>query len=319
MREVANEVKRLVSVVIPVYNEAENVSDAYNRVRAVFEDELRDYDFEIVFTDNHSTDNTYAEIAQLAKNDPRVRVASFVRNYGFNRSLLTGYRLAEGEVAIQLDCDLQDPPELFPEFLRHWEAGSDVVVAVRKKRVEAGWLTFLRKTFYRGLRRISQDNLVVDGGDYRLVDRSILDKLKSIHDSAPYVRGLVSSLARNQSTFPYERKERLRGESKFPVMRLVTLAIDGVVSHSTIPLRLASIFGFLVAIFAVLLALMYVFLRLFLGVEMPAGFTTSVILELLSIGLNAIFLGIIGEYLGRIHMQLRQTPLTVIQKGINLT
>ncbi len=126
-------------------------------------------------------------------------------------------------------------------------------------------------------------------------------------------------LARNQSTFPYERNERLRGESKFPVMRLVTLAIDGVVSHSTVPLRLASIFGFLVAILAVPLALMYVFLRLFLGVAMPAGFTTSVILELLSIGLNAIFLGIIGEYLGRIHMQLRQTPLTVIQKGINLT
>ena len=158
----------------------------------------------------------------------------------------------------------------------------------------------------------------MDGGDFRLVDRSILIQLKNIHDAAPYVRGLISTLARNQSGFEYERRERKHGTSKFPVVRLIGLAIDGIVSHSTVPLRLASVFGFGVAILTVLLALLYALMRVFFEQSIPAGFTTAVILELLSIGLNAIFLGIIGEYLARIHMQLRQVPVTVVRRTINI-
>ncbi|MEP1649731.1 MAG: glycosyltransferase family 2 protein [Paracoccaceae bacterium] len=315
----ASSQRSLISIVIPVFNEEKNVGHAYQAVCNVFNKSLSDFDFEIVFTDNHSTDDTMLELEKIAVKDSRVRVVSFTRNFGFNRSLITGYRLAQGEAAIQLDCDLQDPPELFPEFIRRWQAGSDVVVGLRRKRPEPGWLLLLRKSFYRFLSHISQDNLVVDGGDFRLVDRSILVQLKQIHDAAPYVRGLISTLATNQTGFDYERRERQHGKSKFPVVRLVGLAIDGIVSHSTVPLRMASIFGFGVAVLAVILALLYALMRLFFEQNIPAGFTTAIILELLSIGLNAIFLGIIGEYLGRIHMQLRQVPVTVMQRSINIT
>jgi glycosyltransferase involved in cell wall biosynthesis len=316
---IANPLQRkLISVVIPVFNEEQNVERAYEATRRVFETDLPNFDFEIIFTDNCSTDNTMLELEKIIAKDQRVRVASFTRNFGFNRSLITGYRLARGDAAIQLDCDLQDPPDLFSKFIGLWEEGFDVVVGLRGKRPEPNWLLFLRKKFYRMLSSISQDNLVVDGGDFRLVDRSILEQLRNIHDATPYVRGLISTLAANQTGFEYERGERQHGQSKFPITRLVGLAVDGIVSHSTLPLRLASAFGFAVALFAVLLSIIYMLLRLFSNDSVPAGFTTSIILELLSIGLNAIFLGVIGEYLGRIHMQLRQTPVTVMRRTINM-
>lgn len=311
--------KKLVSVIIPAYNEEKNVSLAYQAVLEVFEGELKDgYDFEIVFTDNHSSDATFVEIEKIAKNDPRVRAVSFTRNFGFNRSLITGYRLARGDAAIQMDCDLQDPPSVFPKFLQEWEKGHDVVVGIREKREEAAWLLKCRKIFYRFLCRISSDNLVIDGGDFRLVDRHILDSLRKQHDTNPYVRGLVSVFAKNQTGFAYERRKREHGASKFPFRRLVLLAVDGIVSHSTLPLRLASILGFVVAVGTVVLGMAYFVTRLFFELDWPQGFATTTLLQLFSISLNAIFLGIIGEYLGRIYQQLKDHPVTVIQKQINL-
>lgn len=311
--------KKLISIVIPAYNEEKNVLAAYQAVRDVFDGALKDrYDFEIVFTDNHSEDSTFAEIQKIAHMDKRVRAVSFTRNFGFNRSLITGYRLARGDAAIQMDCDLQDPPTIFPKFLAEWEKGHDVVVGIREKREEAAWLLKCRKMFYRFLCKISPDNLVIDGGDFRLVDKHILDSLRQIHDTNPYVRGLVSVFAKNQTGFAYERRKREHGVSKFPLRRLIPLAIDGIVSHSTAPLRLASILGFIVAIGTFFLGLAYFVTRLFFDLDWPAGFATTTLLQLFSISLNAIFLGIIGEYLSRIYQQLKDHPITVIQKQINL-
>mgnify|MGYP004140805173 FL=1 len=193
-----------------------------------------------------------------------------------------------------------------------------MVVGKREKREEPRWLLALRKGFYRLLAHISEDNLVVDGGDFRLVDKSILDQLRHLHDATPYVRGLISSLSSNQASFPYLRQQRQHGVSKFPILRLIGLAVDGIASHSTLPLRLASIFGFLVAGITFLLAIGYFLSRLIFDVDMPTGFATTVILELMGISLNAVFLGIIGEYISRIHLQLRQNPITVVQKSLNL-
>jgi glycosyltransferase involved in cell wall biosynthesis len=313
--------KSLISIVIPVFNEEGNVERAYHAVKEVFEQQLNNkYDFEIIFTDNHSIDNSYQELQVLAMQDPRVRVARFTRNFGFNKSLLTGYRLAQGDAAIQLDCDLQDSPTLFVTLLSYWEMGHDVVVGKRKsQRAENFLMQNARKTFYRLLKRISEDNVTLDGGDFRLIDRSILDKLQSIHDATPYVRGLVTILASKQKDFSYERQERVHGKSKFPLFRLFGLAIDGIVSHSIVPLRLASLFGLFIATTTFLLAIGYFFARLFFIGSWPSGFATQVVLLLFSIALNAIFLGIIGEYLGRIYKQLRYHPLTIIESSINLT
>jgi dolichol-phosphate mannosyltransferase len=309
--------RKLISVIVPVYNEENNILRAYTEVCRVF-DEMNRYDLEILFTDNHSNDRTPEILAELASTDTRVRVVRFARNFGFQNSVLTGYRLAGGDAAFQLDCDLQDPPHLFPVFLEHWEKGNDVVVGVRRTRKESQLLQAARKAFYRLMRRLSDDYIVVDGGDFRLVDRSVLDVLRTIHDAHPYTRGLISSLAARQVGVAYDRMHREFGQSKFPIRRLFGLAMDGILAHSIIPLRLASYFGLLMSLLLFLLGLFYVVARLLSGPEWPTGFATIAVLVAMSASLNAIFLGIIGEYVGRIYDQVRRRPNTIIERTINL-
>jgi polyisoprenyl-phosphate glycosyltransferase len=308
----------LISIVIPVYNEEANVRAAYDAVVKVFSDLEGRYEFEIVFTDNHSSDDTFSRIVDLAKTDPRVRAVRFARNFGFHRSVITGYRLARGDAAIQLDCDLQDPPALFPRFLALWEQGHDVVVGVRRFRDEGNLLQWSRQLYYRLLRKVSSDNLMLDSGDFRLVDRTILDQLRRIDDASPYTRGLTSLLAANQIGVPYDRAIREKGTSKFPFVKLVGLAIDGFVAHSTIPLRIASATGLVIALVTGLASFFYLVGRLLFGVAWPEGFATTTILILFGISLNAIFLGIIGEYIGRIYEQVRLRPTTVIERYLNM-
>ena len=310
--------KRLVSIIIPIFNEEKNIERAYGAIRDVFSPLADRYEIEIIFTDNHSTDRSFSIVRSLAGRDPRVRAVRFARNFGFHRSVLTGYRLARGEAAGQIDCDLQDPPELFPEFLQLWEEGHDLVVGVRRARNDGQAYQWARRFFYRLLTRLSDDHVVIDSGDFRLLDRTILDQLRMVDDAAPFVRGLTSELAANKASVPYDRHRREAGESKFPLKKLLGLAIDGVIAHSTTPLRIASYTGLAIALVTVLLGIGYVGGRI-LGAPMPAGFATTTVLLLFAISLNAIFLGIIGEYLGRIYNQVRVRPITVIEASVNLT
>lgn len=312
------EPKPLISIVIPVYNEEANVRAAYDAVRNVFAKIEDTFDFEIVFTDNHSSDRTIERIAEIAASDQRVRAVRFARNFGFNRSVMTGYRLAHGDAAIQIDCDLQDPPDVIPQFLALWQKGHDVVVGVRRFREENFLLLTGRKIYYRMLKAISSDNLMLDSGDFRLVDRSILDQLRRIDDVTPYTRGLTSLLASNQIGVPYDRNIREQGESKFPLIKLMGLAADGFISHSTVPLRIASFAGLLIATVTGLASMFYLLGRMLFGMSWPEGFATTTILILFGISLNAIFLGIIGEYVGRIFEQVRLRPTTVIERYINM-
>jgi dolichol-phosphate mannosyltransferase len=314
----AHDERKLISVLIPVYNEESNLVAAYEEVRDVFEALSERYLLEIIFADNHSTDNSFALISQLAERDRRVRAVRFARNFGFQRSVLTCYRLASGDAAIQLDCDLQDPPSLFPKFLELWEQGHDVVVGIRRFRDEGRLLQWVRRIYYRLLRRVSNDNLVLDSGDFRLVDRTILDQLHHINDANPYTRGLTSMLAAKQTGFRYDRQKRRSGKSKFPIPKLMALAVDGLITHSVFPLRLAAYIGLGVSVVACLASFGYLFARLFFGIYWPPGFATTTVLLLFGISLNGIFLGIIGEYVGRIYNQVRSRPTTVIERWINL-
>jgi polyisoprenyl-phosphate glycosyltransferase len=202
--------RRLISLVMPVYNEEANLDRAYAALIAVFK-ELPQYELEFVFTDNHSEDHTFERLVALAKADSRVKVIRFTRNYGFQRSLLTAYRYARGDAAIQIDCDLQDPPELIPRFIALWEQGHDVVVGLRRRRQEPHLLTLGRRAFYALLSRISDDQVTRDAGDFRLVDRSVISRLKALNDFNPYVRGVVSSLAARETGIPYDRTQRMHG------------------------------------------------------------------------------------------------------------
>jgi polyisoprenyl-phosphate glycosyltransferase len=309
--------QRLISVILPVYNEEKNVVAAYHAIQTVFDSLRNRYRFEIIFTDNHSSDTSFDLICELARTDPRVRAVRFTRNFGFHRSVLTGYRMASGDAAVQLDCDLQDPPEVIPEFLAKWEQGHDLVVSIRRKRNDGQTHQWARRLFYRLLAKISDDGIVLDSGDFRLLDRSILDQLKTINDAAPFVRGLTSSLASNQSEVLYDRKPRLRGESKFSLRRLFGLAVDGILAHSTLPLRIATYTGLAVALLTFFATLGFIVGRVVFDVPMPVGFATTTALLLLGISLNAVFLGIIGEYVGRIYNQVRVRPMTVIENSVN--
>lgn len=310
--------RRLISLVMPVYNEEGNLDRAYAALTAVFK-ELPQYELEFVFTDNHSEDRTFQRLVALAAVDNRVRVIRFNRNYGFQRSLLTAYRHASGDAAIQIDCDLQDPPELIPQFIALWEQGHDVVVGLRRRRQEPRLLTLGRRAFYALLNRISEDQVTRDAGDFRLVDRSVIDRLKALNDFNPYVRGVVSTLAARETGIPYDRVQRLHGRSKFPLRKLVGFALDGILGHSVLPLRLASYAGLATSLVTFLLTLFYVFGALLFGRSWPSGFATIVVVALFGISLNAIFLGIIGEYVSRIYQQVRFRPLVVVESTLNIS
>ncbi len=308
--------KKLISICVPVYNEEVNILPFYEAVTKVLATEQQ-YHFEILFTDNHSEDNTFACLAELAQKDQRIRVLRFSKNFGFQKSIMTNYFNARGAAAIQIDCDLQDPPEMISTFLRKWEQGYKVVYGVRKKRPEGMWLHALRKLYYRMVDYLSDDSLPHDAGDFRLIDRCIIEELNKINDNAPYIRGLIAAMGFNQIGIPYDRKERNAGYSKFNMSRLFNLALDGILQHSTVPLRLASIFGAIVFIVASLGGLYYLIAKLFFHNHWPVGLASLSILLLFSIGLNSLFLGIIGEYVGALFKNIKKSPFTIIETKID--
>jgi polyisoprenyl-phosphate glycosyltransferase len=309
--------KSLISIVVPVYNEEENIASFYAALGAVLESLSHRYVFEIVFTDNHSTDATVRELELLVHADSRVRFIRFSRNFGYQRSIYTGYLNAKGEAAIQLDVDLQDPPDLIPVFLEHWEKGYEVVYGVRATRKESWGINFTRKCFYRFIDFLSDDKLPYDAGDFRLVGRRVLNELAEIDDSQPYLRGTIAALGFEQIGVPYHRHERIRGQSKFSMAALVGLAFDGILNHSIVPLRISTFVGLTISVLTFLGMCGYLLGRLVFGQSWPAGFATLTILILFSVSLNAVFLGIIGEYLGRIYQQVKKRKMTVIEREVS--
>jgi len=307
-----------ISVVIPVYNEEANIPRAYREIKTVLDSLSNCYEYEILFTDNHSEDNSFHLLQDMAARDPLIKVVRFSKNFGYQRSIYTGYMLSRGDAVVQLDCDLQDPPALIHEFIAKWEEGYSVVYGIRRTRAESWFISVARLVFYRLIDWLSEDTLPLDAGDFRLVDKKVIQELRKIYDFNPYLRGTISVMGFNQIGVPYDRLERKFGESKFPFLKLVRLAMDGLVNHSLVPLKLAHYIGVLTFFSAFCLMVGYIIAKLVFSHAWPTGFTTITTLILLSIGLNALFLGIIGEYLGRIYQQVRKHPITIIEKTLNL-
>lgn len=309
--------RKLISICVPVYNEEDNVRPLCERVRAVMAKLEDRYDYEILFTDNRSEDRTFERLAAMALEDRRVRVIRFSRNFGFQRSILANYINARGEAAIQLDCDLQDPPELIGDFLLRWEEGYEVVYGIRGNRPKENPFVFeMRRLFYRLIDALSEDPLPHDAGDFRLIDRRVIEQLRHVRDQQPYLRGLIAAMGFRQIGIPYDRAARERGSSKFGFWRLLGLALDGILHHSTVPLRLATAVGFVMCGFAFFGALYFLIARSF-GADWPEGWASLSVLVLFSIGLNALLLGIIGEYIGRIFKNVKPMPLVIIDDIID--
>jgi len=307
----------LISISIPVLNEAGNIEALYARLVALGERMADRCDLEFVFTDNHSDDPTWQMLTKLAANDPRVRALRFSRNFGFQNSILVNYLHTRGDAVMQIDADLQDPPEMLEQFFDLWRQGHHVVYGIRRKRPENWLLHLIRKCGYWVIDKVSEHPIPRDVGDFRLVDRAVVDAIAKFRTANPYLRGMIAGLGFNQTGIAYDRDARTAGESKFNVSRLVRLGLTAVFNHSTVPLRMASFLGIVMLGASLIGALYYVILRLMLP-DLPPGFVSIQLLILFGIGLNAFLLGIIGEYILRIYRVLRSDPIAIVERSLNL-
>lgn len=307
--------KILVTISIPVFNEEDNIERLLNRLDTLALVE-KAYDFEFLFTDNASSDRTFEKLVAAASADSRIRALRFSRNFGFQRSILMNYMNAKGAAAVQIDADLQDPPELISEFLRAWEAGYKVVYGVRRRRPEFFVKRWARMAYYRLVSWLSETELPVDAGDFRLIDRCIIEELSRIKEQTPYLRGLIANLGYSQKGIVYDRSGRISGVSKFHLLQLVELGIDGITSQSTRPLRMITLFGVATSILAMAAAAFYLYVFLTQRTNLPSGFTTLIIVGLVTLGLNSFFVGLIGEYVGRIFNNTRGLPIALIESRI---
>jgi dolichol-phosphate mannosyltransferase len=307
----------LISIAIPVLNEDGNLDALYARLVALGERMKDRCDLEFVFTDNHSTDETWPMLTRLAAADARVRAMRFSRNFGFQNSILANYLHARGDAVMQIDADLQDPPEMLEQFFQLWREGADVVYGIRRKRPESWTLNAIRRIGYWFIDKVSEHPIPRDVGDFRLVDRAVIRAISKFRSVNPYLRGMIAGLGFNQTGVPYDRDARIAGESKFNVTRLLRLGLTAVFNHSTVPLRMASFFGGVMLVGCLLGAAYYLYMR-WTQPDLPRGFISIQLVVLFGIGLNAFLLGIIGEYLLRIYRMLRADPIATIERSLNM-
>lgn len=307
----------LISISIPVLNEADNLDALYARLQGLGTLMAGKCDLEFVFTDNHSDDATWSRLTQLAAADSRIRAIRFSKNVGFQRSILANYIHARGDAVMQIDADLQDPPELLAEFFRLWQDGYRVVYGIRRVRQENRIINAFRRFGYWFIDRVSEHPIPRDVGDFRLIDRAVILALLKFRSPNPYLRGMIAGLGFSQIGVPYDRNARLAGESKFGVSRLISLGLTAIFNHSTVPLRIASMIGGAMLFLSAIGALYFVGLKL-LEPELPQGLASIHILVLFGIGLQSFLLGIIGEYLLRIYLIVRSEPLAIVEQSINV-
>lgn len=313
---------KTISIVIPCYNEEEVIPRLIERITKTAD--TFGYPWEVICVDDCSVDRTWDLLKEQTLKDPRWRALSFARNFGHQTAVSSGLYHADGDAVVIMDADLQDPPEEVPRFINKWEEGYDVVYAVRQKRKE-GWLKrFCYYLFYRMIARLSSVDLPLDSGDFCLMDRKVVNVLKMMPERNRFVRGLRAWAGFKQIGLPYERCSRAAGEPKYTVKKLLKLALDGIVSFSTIPLRIASLTGFALSFISVLGILFVLCQRIFIdffskiGLGPVPGFATIVISNLFLGGVQLICLGIIGEYLGRIYDEIKQRPQWVIKDTAGL-
>jgi dolichol-phosphate mannosyltransferase len=310
--------QRFVSICIPVYEEAENIRELYTKLAALARSVEDRFKFEFIFSDNNSNDNSWEIIRDLSLKDSRVKGLRFSRNFGFQRSILSNYAHAIGDAVVQIDADLQDPPEVIKQFLIEWDTnGFLVVYGVRITRSENIFLRIFRTLGYRLVNRLSEHPLPVNAGEFRLIDRRVLIELLKFKGNEPYIRGIVASLGFRQKGVEYSREKRHSGKSKFNISRLSGLGINAIFNHSTVPLKLASFVGVSIMLFALIAAIVYFLLRLS-NPSWPPGIATIIILMMFSLGVQSFLMGILGEYLYRIFVMIRNEPTTIVEEYINI-
>ena len=306
-----------ISLIIPMYYEEEVAEQCYNRVKTVL-DGLDNYDYEIICINDGSKDKTLEILERLAKNDDKLKVISFSRNFGHQAAVTAGLRNVTGDAIVIIDADLQDPPELIPDMLKLWEQGNEVIYGKRKTREgESHFKLFTAKMFYKILNSLSDVEIPKDTGDFRLVDRKVVDTINKLPEHNKFLRGLFSWVGYNQKEFDYERQERFAGKTKYPLKKMLKLAADGIISFSTKPLKILGMLGISCVIISVLL-IMYALISYFFKLnQLSAGWTSIMIAVTFFAGVQLISIWILSEYIARIYDESRGRPEYIIKNKIN--
>ncbi|MBK7779786.1 MAG: glycosyltransferase family 2 protein [Ardenticatenia bacterium] len=301
-----------LSVVVPMYNEADNVATFYERTRAVLDG--LGLSWEIVCVDDGSRDDTLLQLIALHRRDPRVKVVELARNFGKEIALTAGLDAAGGQAVVPIDADLQDPPELIPTMVERWRQGYDVVFATRTERMGESWLKQqTAATFYRLMERLSEVPIPPNTGDFRLMSRPAVDALRGVRERNRFMKGIFAWVGFRQTQLPYRRDARHAGETKWNWWSLTRLAIEGITSFSSAPLQLATWMGLAVSALAFAYALHRVVITLLRGPDVP-GYPSLLVVILFLGGVQLITLGIIGEYIGRIYQEVKQRPLYLVRR-----
>jgi len=304
---------KLVSIVVPVHNESD-VLDRFRREIDAQMAALPAYRFEVVFVDDGSTDDTLDRLLAIVGADPRYRIVELSRNFGKEPALTAGLEAAGGDAAVVIDADLQDPPELIPLMLQHWEKGAEVVLAQRRDRSSDSFLKRATASLFYDLHnRLADIRIPKNVGDFRLMDRAVIDALGSLPERQRFMKGLFAWVGFRTVTIDYSRREREAGRSKFSGWRLWNFALEGITGFSTVPLRIWSYFGAVLALATLVYALFIVSRTLLHGSDVP-GYASLIVFILFFGSVQLISVGIIGEYVGRIYMEVKGRPLYIVRR-----
>ena len=307
-----------ISVIIPMYYEEEVAEECYKRMTSVLQN-IENYDYEIICINDGSRDKTLSILENLAIRDKKLKILSFSRNFGHQCAVTAGLKYVTGDAIVIIDADLQDPPELIPEMLKLWEAGNDVIYGKRKTRDgESVFKLFTAKMFYKTLNALSDVEIPKDTGDFRLVDRKVVDTINSLPEHNKFLRGLFSWVGYKQIPFQYERKERFAGKTKYPLKKMLKLASDGIISFSTKPLKIVGGLGILSIVISFILLIYALISYIFKLNNLSAGWTSLMLGITFFAGVQLLSLWIMSEYIARIYDESKNRPQYIIEKKINL-
>ena len=309
--------KKMISVVVPTYNEQENVVPLTDTLVKIFAEELPEYDYEIIFIDNHSKDNTKTLIRQICSENPNVKAIFNARNFGQMRSPVYGFKQAYGDCVVRLNADFQDPPSLIPTFVREWEKGHKIVIGIKEKTEEGFFMAFVRRQYYKFLRKITDIGHIENFTGFGLFDKAFVDVVRNIHDPMPYFRGMVAEFGFEYKTILYQRPNRRAGKSKNHFYTLYDVAMIGITSYSKVMLRLASFLGFIIGGLSFLVALVYFIMKLVHWDWFRSGIAPLVIGVFFLGGVQLFFIGLLGEYVLAINSRVLDRPLVVEEERLN--
>ena len=307
-----------VSVVVPMYYEEEVAKECYDRLVENLK-KMQNYEYEIIFVNDGSKDKTLEIIEEIANNDKNVKIISFSRNFGHQAAVTAGIKYVTGDAIVIIDADLQDPPELIPDMIKYWEEGNEVIYGKRKTRKgESAFKLLTAKMFYKTLNALSDVEIPKDTGDFRLVDRKVIDVVNAMPEHNKFLRGLFSWVGFKQVAYEYERKERYAGKTKYPLKKMLKLASDGIMGFSTKPLKLVGGLGIFTILLSILILIYSIVSYIFNLNNLTAGWTSIMVAITLFSGVQLVSIWIIAEYIARIYDEAKNRPEYIIEKKINI-